>query len=292
MALQENPAADGSHKHHAMQCMEIWGHNGAADYSADTPGLEVVVYSRPFESAERGGDIHYVTLCASGKLTRTILADVAGHGSEVDGIAQGLRDLLRKNINTFNQKRLVRDLNNQFTQFSDSAGAGAPTRFATAVVATILSRRNILTLCNAGHPRPLFYCAKLGTWRLLSAEREAEGDLPLGLAPEVPYNQFALPFLPGDIVMLYTDGLVEARGADGEMLGEDGLLRLAEGLPVDSLKSASKEFNDRFEAFCAACPVNDDLTMLFLRHTGDISKAYIIPRKLQSYGKLLGLIPI
>src|SRR5208283_916840 len=113
-----------------------WGNNGAADHTADTPGLEVIVYSKPYEAAERGGDIHYVTLCASGKLTRTILADVAGHGSEVDDTAQQLRDLLRKNINTFNQKHLVRDLNNQF------AGLTRENRFATAVVATIMTRRN------------------------------------------------------------------------------------------------------------------------------------------------------
>ena len=104
------PAETAEHSSHAMQCMEIWGNNGVADMTAGTPGLEVLVRSRPFAAAERGGDIHYVTLCASGKLTRTILADVAGHGGEVDAIARQLRDLLRKNINTFNQKHLVRDL--------------------------------------------------------------------------------------------------------------------------------------------------------------------------------------
>ena len=116
--------------------------------------------------------------------------------------------------------------------------------------------------------------------------------MPLGVAAEVPYSQFAVPFMPGDVVMLYTDGLVEATDGAGKQLEEEGLLRMAEGLPVKSLQGMFEVFNGRFEAFRGTVPVADDLTMLFFRHTGDVSKAHLVPRKLRSYGKLLGLIPV
>jgi serine phosphatase RsbU (regulator of sigma subunit) len=273
------------HSLHALECMEIWGSNNQADHVMGTPGLEVLVHSRPFQS-DRGGDIHYVTLCASGKLTRTILADVAGHGSEVDAVARQLRDLLRKNINIVNQKRLVRDLNNEFSRVA------AQSKFATAVVATLVSRRNLLTLCNAGHPRPAFYSAHQKTWRLLTGEEDTDGDLPLGIAAEVPYSQFAISFCPGDILLMYTDGLLESTNESGEQLGEAGILRLLDNLPIDALQETATTLSQRLQSFRGDAPVADDMTWLLLRHTGDITRAYIIPRKLKSYGKLLGLLPV
>src|SRR5947207_300791 len=64
-------------EHHALQCMEIWGGSAAASaQSVNTPGLHATVLSRPFEGAAEGGDIHYVTVCGGGIITRAILADV------------------------------------------------------------------------------------------------------------------------------------------------------------------------------------------------------------------------
>jgi serine phosphatase RsbU (regulator of sigma subunit) len=270
---------------HALECMEIWGHNGVGERTAQTPGVEVFVHSTPYGAAAAGGDIHYVSVCGSGRITRTLLADIAGHGAQVDGIARQLRDLVRRNINNPYQKRLVRDLNNQFTALDKTS------QFATAVVATILPRKRRLTLCNAGHPRPLFYSARAGAWRLLAAEKESEGDLPLGIAPEVPYSQFALPFTAGDVLLMYTDGLVEATNAAGAQLGEEGLMRLAAGLPTADLPKAAATLLAGLRAYCGDCPAADDLTLLFLRHSGNTKVRYRLRERLRVYGRLFGLLP-
>ena len=92
--------------------MEIWGGSAAAAaQSVSSPGLHATVLSRPFEGADEGGDIHYVTVCGGGIITRAILADVAGHGQAVAEVARSLRELLRKNINFASQKRVVHALN-------------------------------------------------------------------------------------------------------------------------------------------------------------------------------------
>src|SRR4051812_26725123 len=163
-------------EHHALQCMEIWGGSAAAAaQSVNTPGLHATVLSRPFEGAAEGGDIHYVTVCGSGRITRAILADVAGHGQAVASLARSLRELLRKNINFPSQKRVVRELNQQF-------GALTNTRvFASAAVVTYLAHRDTFTFCNAGHPRPLFYSAAKKAWRLLSGKVDEEGNIPFGI---------------------------------------------------------------------------------------------------------------
>ena len=139
-----------------------------------------------------------------------------------------LRAMMRRNINRKSQARLVAALNRQFSALAQMR------RFATAVVATYLADRDRLTLCNAGHPRPLWFRAEEGEWSLLTSRvgepARPAANLPLGLDEETPYDQFAVPLGIGDVVVFYTDALIEASDASGRMLGEAGLLGLVRGL--------------------------------------------------------------
>ena len=74
-----------------LQCMDIWSGNQSIESSASTPGLEIFVSSRPYHGERRGGDVHYVSLCAGGVVTRLMLADIAGHGEIVASAARTLR---------------------------------------------------------------------------------------------------------------------------------------------------------------------------------------------------------
>src|SRR3954447_25427257 len=75
-----------------MQCMEVWGGNALIDTCVSISGLDAWVYSKPFENGEAGGDVHYVSSCATGRITRLLLADVSGHGEKVRNTAATLRD--------------------------------------------------------------------------------------------------------------------------------------------------------------------------------------------------------
>ena len=91
-----------------MTCMEIWGGNRAINKRFEAPGLDIYVHSAPYkESKTGGGDIYYVTSCASGRISRLLLADVSGHGADVSDIAITLRDLLRENVNKISQEKFV-----------------------------------------------------------------------------------------------------------------------------------------------------------------------------------------
>lgn len=63
-----------------LQCMDIWSGNRSVENEVSTPGMDIFVYSQPCRGESRGGDVHYVSLCAGGVVTRLILADVSGHG--------------------------------------------------------------------------------------------------------------------------------------------------------------------------------------------------------------------
>src|SRR4051812_30709903 len=203
---------------HTMQRMEIWGGNQAVESVVSTPGLDVWVYSRPYLGPARGGDVHYVSLCGGGIVTRMIVADVSGHGESVAEFSGSLRGLMRKNINRKSQARLVMALNQQFAALAQLR------RFATPVVAPHLPHRDRLALCNAGHPRPLWYRAAPREWTLLTPQvgepTPGASNLPLGLDDATPYDQFAVQLGRGDLVVLYTDALIEASDAAGQMLGE------------------------------------------------------------------------
>ncbi|MFA7236432.1 MAG: SpoIIE family protein phosphatase [Phycisphaeraceae bacterium] len=95
---------------------------------------------------------------------------------------------------------------------------------------TYFSPTHQLLGVNAGHPRPLWWVAKRGEWRFLEASvGESQGygprNLPLGVIGETGYRQFVVTLEPGDVVMMYTDSLMEATpGTGGRMLGGEGIV--------------------------------------------------------------------
>ena len=119
-----------------MQCMEVWGGNVRVERHFQMPGLDVWISCQPEGQANAGGDVYYLSSCASGRITRILLADVSGHGELVAGTAAGLRDLMRKNVNVISQRRFVAAMNQQF---SAASAAGS---FATAVVSSFFAPRN------------------------------------------------------------------------------------------------------------------------------------------------------
>ena len=151
-----------------MQCMEVWGGNSGVNRAFEMPGLETWVFSKPHLESVAGGDVYYLSSCASGRITRMLLADVSGHGPAVADLATGLRNLMRKNVNLVKQSRFVTGMNRQFLRLSEQGA------FATAVVATFFQPTRRLTVCNAGHPPPLLFDASENRWSPID-DPEARG---------------------------------------------------------------------------------------------------------------------
>src|SRR5579863_10206182 len=196
-----------------MQCMEVWGGSQLANRQVEMGGLEAFVYSKPYDGASRGGDVYYASSCATGRISRLLLADVSGHGQTVASMAADLRALMRRFVNCLDQAQFVRSLNRQF------AGMSTRGNFATAVVMTYFAPTKRLCLCNAGHPRPLVHRAGEEGWKFLesshshqSADKPAEDDgprnLPLGILDIAEYDQMDVELREGDVMVCYTDALI------------------------------------------------------------------------------------
>jgi serine phosphatase RsbU (regulator of sigma subunit) len=266
--------------------MEIWGGNHAADTSVSTHGLDLWVYSRPLEQGADGGDVHYVSLCGGGVITRFIVADVSGHGASVADLARSLRDLMRRNINRKSQVRLVKDLNRQFTELARLR------RFATALVATYLTTGDRLTVCNAGHPRPFWFQSATGQWTVCAEPNDVGAgrlaNLPLGVDESVAFDQVEMVLGKGDLVLFYTDALLEATNPEGRSLDQAGLLELVRSLDVTDATEVPKALVGRLESYRGGQAPTDDLTFLLLHHHGGGPPRLTLGQTLDVYAKVLG----
>ena len=213
-----------------MQCMEVWGGSQLTARSVELGGLDTWVYSKPFGQSEFGGDVYYASSCATGRISRLLLADVSGHGHSVAATAAELRTLMRQFVNRLDQTEFVRLLNQQFTALSRHGA------FATAIVTTFFAPSRRLTVCNAGHPRPLLYRSAQRQWDLLGHHENGRGSRAFQPAAGDPgpvriraVRRGARSWrLPAE---LHRRADRIPRPADGEMLGEEGLLRIMRLLP-------------------------------------------------------------
>ncbi|MGH9694263.1 MAG: PP2C family protein-serine/threonine phosphatase, partial [Bryobacteraceae bacterium] len=115
--------------------------------------------------------------------------------------------------------------------------------FVTSVILRLHSD-GYVTLANAGHLPPF----------LNQRELEIAGSLPLGLLPSATYDETSILLHPGDQLSLYTDGLLEARSATGELYGFERLHTLFASRP------SAQQASDAAVAFGQ----DDDITVLTL----------------------------
>jgi hypothetical protein len=276
--------------------MEVRGGNEPVDTALAMPGVEAWVYSRPYRAAGEpdadasttaaadgggggGGDVHYVSSCATGRVTRMLVADVSGHGAVVCDAAGGLRSLMRRYVNYIDQTEFVHEMNRRFVAMS------ADDCFATAVVTTFFAPTSTLAISNAGHPPPLWYRAKRGQWEYLELRRATHvssdgtvgarplgeslvSNIPLGIMDVTRYQQFEVTLDPGDLVLCYTDSLIESLDADGDLLGLHGLIRIARELNVSDPSMLIPSLLAVVRARHAGNLEDDDVTALLFRPTG------------------------
>lgn len=277
-----------------MQCMEIWGGNQLVDSNVELPGLDAWVYSRPYRDAKLGGDLHYVSSCATGRITRLLLADVSGHGEPVGEITVALRELMRRYIHYFSQNQFVEAMNNEFTRLSETG------LFATAVVTSFFAPTRELSISNAGHPTPFVFHVQKGQWTLLESQDGsaksrsnsvdlAPTNIPLGIMDATLYDQLDIRLDVGDMVLCYTDSLIESDGPDGKMLGVAGLMNTLETLETGD---PSTFINRLLEAIGSQSPGNltqDDVTVLLFRPNGQASTLTLTQKLLAPFRVMKGI---
>jgi sigma-B regulation protein RsbU (phosphoserine phosphatase) len=248
-----------------LACAEISAGNERTASLMELPGLAAWVHSVPAGPGDAGGDVHYVSLCPSCIVSRVALADVSGHGEAVAALGEKLRELMQRYLRALAQVELMRDLNQAVREELDEV------HYATMVAVGWHSRRGVLVVTNAGHPPPLWYRSARQEWSWLETERASERErpagVPLGLLPDIAYDRRVIRPQPGDLFVLYSDGISEATSPAGDELGRDRLMEIARGLDASSAESFGIELTAAVSAFRAGEEPLDDQTIIVLRTT-------------------------
>ena len=201
-----------------LVCAEVWGGNRPVHAPVELPGIRGILYSHPCDGG-RGGDVHYLSVCGSGLLSRMCLADVVGHGETVASISAEMHEHLRRSMNRMDQRKVLVDLNQRL----ESLGLKAMT---TAAAMTFYPPTRLLSVSYAGHPPGWLRRGSTGKWERLSIEvRPGKGivNAPMAIDPGVEYTQRSLRLDVGDQLLMITDGVLEAPNQSGRQFGEEGV---------------------------------------------------------------------
>lgn len=206
-------------------------------------------------SAELGGDL-WGARPIDDRRFALYLCDFTGHGVAAALNTFRLHALLaRSDLPADDPAETLRALNRLL------AGLLPETQFAAMIYAVVDVSADRLVYATAGAPKPLVRRPDGGL------EAGPSCGLPLGVAAEARYRNQCLDFPPGSALVLFSDGLYEARGWDGEMFGYDGVIDLVRGLGPGAPDRPLACLLDRY---FAAMPrlLTDDLTVLWVSRTG------------------------
>ena len=230
----------------------------------DLPGLSGYIVSRPYQGESEGGDVHFVSSCGTGRITRILLADVSGHGEAAGQLGRRLRDLMFRYLNHVRPNALAKRLNREVIGLVGQSG-----RFATGLIVTFFSPHGHMSICNAGHPPPLLYRAATNQWEAVrNTSLRGVSNLPLGIVENSGYVGHRLTLEPGDLLLGYSDCLIEATDVDGEMLQVEGLLKMAGLLTPEQMAEPQLAVTGLMQTLeDAGCQLDDDMTVFALRCT-------------------------
>jgi sigma-B regulation protein RsbU (phosphoserine phosphatase) len=136
--------------------------------------------------------------------------------------------------------------------------------FVALLYAVLNARDKTLSLCSAGQTQPIYLSSKTGETKLV----QTEGDtFPLGILEDAEYQETRLQLSPGDKVVFYTDGIVEAMNEQEEMFGFDRLQEVVRGARELSAETLLKEILDNISHFTGEAAQHDDLTAIVVSVT-------------------------
>jgi phosphoserine phosphatase RsbU/P len=221
----------------------------------DLPSISGYEFAGLNVPSERVGGDYYDFIPITENDIGIVVADVAGKGFAAGLVMASLRSALRMQVETTYGIRTVIGNVNRFLY--DSTG---PERFVTAFYGVFDSRTCRLTYVNAGHNPPILI-HKDG--RIV--ELVAGGPL-LGVVREAEYYEAMAEVEPGAILILYTDGIVEAGGDHGDEFGEERIIDIALTNKHRPANEIAREIELAAVKFHGLSSPLDDRTVLVVKH--------------------------
>ncbi len=235
-------------------------------------------------STETGGDWFGYGQDQTGKNATVLIGDVTGHGMPaalitaiangffkgVQGAENGLRDVLKKHspevadvealsqkiseVRTFPTNQMLSTLNDVILE--STRGSLLMTFFASVFD----NETKILRYANAGHNRPFICRKQKGRSKVSVLPSEPSGRL--GETKNIKFDENEIQLESGDLIVWYTDGILECENANGDMYGKRNIMQTLKKMyddPVDQIRA--KLIEDAYEFF-GEVPRKDDITLV------------------------------
>jgi len=225
----------------------------------ELPGIEIAFISRPANTV--GGDYYDAFLRASpnskpnSKRLLLVVADVAGKSVPaallMATFQASLRTLAEANTSLL---ELVEGLN----RYACAHSLGGR-RFTTAFFGELEPETRVLSYVRAGHNAPVIRRASG------SLERLETGDVPLGIDPRTRFTCGTATLAPRDLLVIFTDGLIEAVNEADQEFGEPRVLEVLKSSDASGAQATLKKLLSAVEAFVGHARQHDDITCLLLR---------------------------
>ncbi len=221
------------------------------------PGIEIAFQTRPANTV--AGD-YYDVFARPGrtpedKRVLVAVADVAGKSIPAALLMATFQASLRTlSVTHSSLPELVTSIN-QYACTNSQGGL----RFTTAFLSELDPSTGTLTYINAGHNAPML-CRKSGALERLDA-----GGLPIRIKADAGYESGSVVLAPGDWLVIFTDGVVEAMNTRGDEYGEPRLLaNIATAANVSPTEMMSHIMSE-LDRFVGNTPQHDDVTCLLLK---------------------------
>jgi sigma-B regulation protein RsbU (phosphoserine phosphatase) len=221
------------------------------------PGISIAYTTRPANTV--AGD-YYDVFPRPGKTNednRVVLAvaDVAGKSIP----AAMLMATFQASLKTLSTAQVpLPELASNMNRYACTNSQGG-LRFTTAFLAEYDEAKRTVCYINAGHNNPILRRASG------QIDRLDVGGLPFGITPEVKYDSATVPLAPGDWLIIFTDGLVEAENARQDEYGEARLLAAIEAGKTFTPAEMLKSLMSGVDLFVGNTPQHDDVTCMLIK---------------------------
>lgn len=224
----------------------------------DGPDELSLAFHHIYKPASTVGGDFFDVLKLSDHQAGVFIADVMGHGARSALVTAILRTLLQTYSKQADQPSTLLSLVNQ--QFHEVTNRAQQTMFVTALymVADTLNRQ--LTCASAGHPSPLVASRSTGAVEPMFSQ--LKGNPALGLFPTASYSVYARPLHPGDLVVLFTDGVLEAVNASGDEFGASGLTEVVKQNLSSNNGAVISAISADLTRFAGSEPFADDICLV------------------------------
>ncbi len=207
---------------------------------------------------ETGGD-YYDYLTHGDEHQRKIgvvVGDVSDHGIPSALLMTTARAFLRQRWSrSGNLNQIVSDVNRQLSRDVKESG-----RFMTLFLCEIDRLNESIHWVNAGHEPAVTYDRHNGEFHELTG-----GGLPLGVSEKAAYQKFQRNIVPGQIILIGTDGIWESQNQSGEMFGKDRFKNVIREHANESAEKILKAIIAAIEDFSQAQQRGDDVTLVVVK---------------------------